>query len=264
MTRPMTASLRALVLLPLTVTSATAAADPAPSPRTRLHLALVLGGTAVYVSTETVFKEALAPDHCRWCGRNGLDENVADAMAWADPDLASSISDVLAFAATPLVSGGLLAVAGRGDDRWLADGLAVAESAVATGLITQLVKISAGRRRAFVELDGTPTIEDNLSFFSGHTSLAFAVATSAGTVASLRGDRLAPWIWGSGLALASTVGYLRIAADRHWFTDVATGAVVGSAIGVAVPRLFHRHLRIGDHEVAVALAPGRLLVGGAF
>jgi membrane-associated phospholipid phosphatase len=260
----MTPAMRAVVLLALTLTSATAAADPRPPERTRLHLALVLGGTAVYVSTETVFKEALAPDHCRWCSRNGLDERVADAVAWGDPELASSFSDVLAYAATPLASGGLLAVAGRGDDRWLADGLAVAESAVASALVTQLVKVSAGRRRAFVEQGSMPTVEDNLSFFSGHTSLAFAVATSAGTVASLRGDRLAPWIWGSGLALASTVGYLRLAADRHWLTDVAAGAVVGSAIGVAVPRLFHRHLRFGDHEVAVALAPGRVLLGGVF
>jgi membrane-associated phospholipid phosphatase len=256
--------MRALIALALVLTSATAAADPTPPPRTRLHLALVLGGTAVYVSTETVFKEALAPDRCRWCARNDLDESVADALAWSDFDLASSLSDVLAFGATPLVTGGLLAVAGHGESRWLADGLAVAESAVASGLITQLVKVTAGRRRAFVELDSTPTVEDNLSFYSGHTSLAFAVATSAGTVASLRNDRLAPWIWGSGLALATTVGYLRIAADRHWLTDVATGAVVGSAIGVAVPRLLHRHLRIGDQELAVALAPGRVLVGGAF
>jgi membrane-associated phospholipid phosphatase len=256
---------RALILFAALAMASPAAADPGrPSPRTRLHLALVLGGTAVYVSTETVFKDALAPDHCRWCARNGLDESVADALAWSDAELASSISDVLAFGATPLVTGGLLALAGRGDDRWLADGLAVAESAVASGLLTQLVKVTVGRRRAFVELDSTPTVEDNLSFFSGHTSLAFAVATSAGTVASLRGDRLAPWIWGSGLALAGTVGYLRVAADRHWLTDVAAGAAVGSAIGVAVPRLFHRHLRIGGHEVAVAVTPGRVLLGGAF
>src|SRR6059058_3168029 len=73
---------------------------------------------------------------------------------------------------------------------------------------------------------------DNLSFFSGHATLAFALATSAGTVASMRHHRLAPVMWAVGLLLATTGGYLRIAADRHYATDVLTGALVGSAVGI--------------------------------
>jgi membrane-associated phospholipid phosphatase len=256
--------IRAIVAAALVLASAPAAADPASEARTQLHVAIVLGGTLLYVASETVLKEPLSPDRCRWCSENALDANVSDVLRWSDGDVASRLSDVVAFGATPLVSGGLLAIAGHGESRWIADGLAVAESAVATGLVTQLVKVTAGRRRAFVELDGTPTVEDNLSFFSGHTSLAFAIATSAGTVASMRGDRLAPWIWASGLTLAATVGYLRLAADHHWLTDVATGAAVGAAIGVAVPRLFHGHLRVGDTELALALTPRGVALGGAF
>jgi membrane-associated phospholipid phosphatase len=256
--------IRAVVATALVLASAPAAADPASEARTQLHVAIVLGGTLLYVTAETVLKEPLSPDRCRWCSENALDANVSDALRWSDGDVASRLSDVLAFGATPLVSGGLLAIAGHGKRRWIADGLAVAESAVASGLVTQLVKVTAGRRRAFVELDSTPTVEDNLSFFSGHTSLAFAIATSAGTVASMRGDRLAPWIWASGLTLAGAVGYLRLAADRHWLTDVATGAAVGTAIGVAVPRLFHGHLRVGDTELALALTPRGVALGGAF
>ena len=40
--------------------------------------------------------------------------------------------------------------------------------------------------------------------------------------------------------LALATGYLRIAADRHWATDVATGWAVGAAFGVGVPWLLHR------------------------
>jgi membrane-associated phospholipid phosphatase len=39
--------------------------------------------------------------------------------------------------------------------------------------------------------------------------------------------------------MATGVGYLRIAADKHYFSDVMTGAIVGSAIGIGVPLLFH-------------------------
>ena len=46
-------------------------------------------------------------------------------------------------------------------------------------------------------------------------------------------------------------GYLRIASDRHYFTDVMAGAVVGTAVGVGVPFLFHR----GSNAHRLALVP---------
>jgi len=69
---------------------------------------------------------------------------------------------------------------------------------------------------------------DNLSFFSGHATLAFALAVSAGTIASMRHHKLAALMWATGLVLASTGAYLRIAADRHYATDVIMGMVVGT------------------------------------
>ena len=38
-------------------------------------------------------------------------------------------------------------------------------------------------------------------------------------------------IWGSTYALASATGYFRIAADKHYLSDVIVGAIVGSSIG---------------------------------
>ncbi len=35
------------------------------------------------------------------------------------------------------------------------------------------------------------------------------------------------------------MGYLRIAADKHYFSDVATAAIIGSIVGVGVPLIFH-------------------------
>jgi membrane-associated phospholipid phosphatase len=38
---------------------------------------------------------------------------------------------------------------------------------------------------------------------------------------------------------AGFIGYLRIAAEQHYLTDVLAGAAVGTAIGWAVPHFFH-------------------------
>ncbi len=118
-----------------------------------------------------------------------------------------------------------------------------------SGKFHQLAKFFFARERPFVHflprapdavraLTTSPS-DDNLSFFSGHTTLAFSLATSAGTIASMRGYRLAPLTWGVGLANAFTIGYLRIGADKHYFSDVTIGALVGTAIGVGIPLIFH-------------------------
>jgi membrane-associated phospholipid phosphatase len=82
--------------------------------------------------------------------------------------------------------------------------------------------------------------DEDLSFYSGHTSESVSLAVAAGTVASIRHYRLAPLVWATSLPLALATGYLRIGADRHYFTDVLTGALVGAAIGFLVPYVFHR------------------------
>ncbi|MDB4987793.1 MAG: hypothetical protein JWN04_2971, partial [Myxococcaceae bacterium] len=67
----------------------------------------------------------------------------------------------------------------------------------------------------------------------------------------------APLIWALGVPLAALTGYLRLAADKHYFTDVLTGALVGSAVGFLVPWL-HTHVH-DSHAPAVSLAPPGML-----
>lgn len=77
------------------------------------------------------------------------------------------------------------------------------------------------------------------SFFSGHAALAMAGAVAAGRMAGLRGGRNEGAIWASGLALATSTAALRVAADKHYATDVLVGLLVGGAAGWWVPTL-HR------------------------
>jgi membrane-associated phospholipid phosphatase len=61
------------------------------------------------------------------------------------------------------------------------------------------------------------------------------------------------------MTLASAVGYLRVAGDQHWATDVLAGAAVGGLVGWAVPWVFHRVRRPGA-RVTVLPAPGGFAV----
>ncbi len=42
------------------------------------------------------------------------------------------------------------------------------------------------------------------------------------------------------MPVASLTAYFRVAADKHYLTDVLAGAGVGSAIGFGLPYLAHR------------------------
>lgn len=82
------------------------------------------------------------------------------------------------------------------------------------------------------------------SFFSGHTTAAFTTAVFTGYTYQLRhpGSPLVPWVWGGSLAAAAGVGALRIAAGKHFPSDILAAAAVGSLCGYLLPRL---HLRPG-------------------
>ena len=103
------------------------------------------------------------------------------------------------------------------------------------------------------------------SMVSGHATVGFAVAVATGIVATLRRRPSAPWLWLTGLTIATLSGYMRIAADRHYVTDVIAGAALGSAVGVLVPLLLQ-----GRERPAVLVVPevsttsGVLSVQGTF
>jgi membrane-associated phospholipid phosphatase len=244
-----------------------ASADHEQSRERAIRIAAIAAGIVVYVSSETLFKDEISPDHCRWCGGNTIDDNVREAFLWDNTRLAGQLSNLTGYAAAPLAATGLLIAASSGvPDRWtriIDDAIPVFEAVIATQLVTQAVKISVARQRPFVRFGGDTvpaSPENNLSFFSGHSSLTFSIAVAAGTVAERRGYKLAPVIWVTGLALAGTTAYLRIAADRHYLTDVMTGGAVGAAFGFLFPRL------TGSLPAEVSIVPSHngLALAGSF
>lgn len=232
----------------------------------RYDLATDLSVTAAAVAAMVALaalKPELTPLRCRICAPDRLDDAVHRALLWRDPGAADTWSSVLADAVLPVavLGYGLASASLAGDPgAGAVDALLVAEAVSLATVIEEGVKYGAGRLRPaawYGHLAPQPgAYERNLSFYSGHTSLAFATAASAGTIFMMRGYPGAPVVLGAGLAAAAGVGYLRMAADRHYLTDVLAGAAAGGLVGFAVPWLFHRSHRGAPQPGDLLPAPG--------
>lgn len=95
---------------------------------------------------------------------------------------------------------------------------------IISSAITGLLKYSIQRERPFVTYPDIKHIkpEDSYSFPSGHTSTAFALATSV-TIAYPKWYVAAPaYLW------ASSAAYSRMHLGVHYPSDVLAGALIGS------------------------------------
>lgn len=233
--------------------------------RYAVDVPITVGAVGFWVLTE-VNKPHLAPATCRDCEPGPVDARARSAVVWSDPEPARITSDVLVFGVAPLTaatSAYLMARADGQEDQAVEDILMIAEAAGIAAALNQTTKFLAARERPFV--DALPAAarartddpaDNNLSFFSGHTTMAFALTAATATVARLRRYEHADWAWAVGLPVAFATGYLRMAGDKHYLTDVLTGALVGTAVGWAVPTLHARFADRGAPRVAVVPAAG--------
>lgn len=77
------------------------------------------------------------------------------------------------------------------------------------------------------------------SFFSGHASAAFTVAVFTGEWFGevYPNSPYKSLVWAGSLSAAGLVGVLRIAAGKHYPTDVIVGALVGTGISFSIVEL---------------------------
>jgi membrane-associated phospholipid phosphatase len=252
-------TLAVIVLLGL----ATRAHADTPDHHRLTHLLLGAGAIGAFAISETVLKNSIAPPHCRWCATNSLDTGVRDALVWSNPGTAATISNITGYVMPAVSAAGLLLASSRNGDQLLDDLIPELEAGAYGQLVVQGIKYSVGRQRPYAHFAGpgfVPTEEDNLSFLSGHTSLAFSVAVSAGMVAHRRHYKYEAAIWASGIGFSTLTAYLRIAADKHYFTDVASGAALGVAAGLFIPQLTGSL----PHEVAIVPTMNGAAVVGTF
>ncbi|RMG19530.1 MAG: phosphatase PAP2 family protein [Deltaproteobacteria bacterium] len=170
-----------------------------------------------------------------------------------------------------LLTGVGLGVAASAVDGWWDDGapwarlLLFAEALAVNGALTELAKYAVRRPRPYTYRERLGVVDDDLSFFSGHTSNVAAATFFAARSIDVSGEVSAPLrvaLYGGAGLLTLAVAALRVAAGKHWPSDVLTGAVVGGSVGFLVPEL-HRHA-----PVRALLLPtphgGSVAVAGSF
>lgn len=197
--------------------------------------ALALCGTTFALDKFTDFnKPELKNTPFEKSGINAFDRNFVNRYS-KTLDTAGTV-----LSAALCVSPALLAFAPK--NQWLEVGTMYAETMLFAWGFKELGKLCVNRARPYMYFDGVPQkeIEEGdwaASFFSGHTTLAFAAATYTSYVfGKLMPDSAfkIPMIAGT-YTIAVAVAVTRIAGGCHFTTDVLVGAAVGSACGFLVP-----------------------------
>lgn len=109
------------------------------------------------------------------------------------------------------------------------DGLV--SSLIAAGVVSPILKATIGRRRPSQTGEIFARGGGGVSFPSGHTTQAFAVAS---VVAA---HYASPLVKIAAYGIAGLVGLSRMEQGAHYASDVLAGALIGIAVGNAVVRL---------------------------
>jgi membrane-associated phospholipid phosphatase len=207
--------LSSLVVLTLVCPAALAGQSPVDSipTATSIHWwqgAAVLGGVSALVLVDGTVR------HDVQAHRTPAGDRFAESVRhFGQPEVYGTIT-------AGILTAGLV----THNPRLIRTGTRIAGALVVAAGVSNGLKMVAGRGRPDNQfLDEDPDdfgpFSGHASWPSGHTSMAFALATALG-------DELHQPVARYGLLAAATaVGWSRINDNRHWLSDVAAGAVVG-------------------------------------
>jgi membrane-associated phospholipid phosphatase len=225
---------------------------------------------------------AIPDDDGRWNETNSFDSGVRDALRLSSRDardIAGDVSDLgLTISLNHLMIDALVVAwwgHGRGSVAFQMTLINFETIAFSTAINSLVKSITARQRPYFDECSTTTRFADRdecngtdryRSFFSGHTSTAFAAAgltcmhhanlpLYGSTAADAAGCVLA-------LTTASATGALRIMSDNHYASDTLVGAAIGLGSGLGLPWLLHyRGGASKDASNDEAPAPGGVTFG---
>jgi membrane-associated phospholipid phosphatase len=205
------------------------------------HGAIVVGGLSALMLLDDPAQKYFQDN------RSHHSDDLAGAFRhMGQPEVYGTVT--LALLGTGLISGR--------DDITRAGGRLAATLALAGAAATGL-KEATGRPRpnASSDVDGFSPFSGQDAWPSGHTTMAFALATS------LADDIHNTWASVGLYTAAAGVGWSRMNDNKHWLTDVAAGTV----LGVSSAKLVNGHWRIFHlHPPSLLLGPKRAALAWQF
>jgi membrane-associated phospholipid phosphatase len=210
----------------------------------------IIGVSALAIIFPYAFASDLIHPHCPCdpAAVNAFDRHVIGNHNKFLDD-ASDITAGIVMLAPPLLDG--LDV---GLSRVLVEDLTVyAETLAVNGALVTAVKYIVQRPlpRTYA---GDPTLLNQpggyRSFYSGHTSVVVAALSAMAVTLEARHAQQF-WPWFLVAAVGGMVAAERVAAGRHFYTDVAVGAVAGAAVGTLVPLAHRRDEQDGTHGLTI-------------
>ena len=184
-----------------------------------------------------------------------IDKKLADYLQGAPQTnrFFRRVSRVVENVAHPgafIIGGGLYGIGRLSGNERMADlGLHGSEAIIAGLLVTNVIKVGAGRQRPYVNRDTPHNFgfmrgwkrEPYRSFPSGHSLIGFAAAAAVT-------DETRRWwpksVWFIGPALyggAGLVALSRMYDNKHWASDVMIGGLIGTFAGLKVVKYHHTH-----------------------
>jgi len=229
-----------------------------------LLLAACAGAPHPGAAQQPVPDTARAPQTVRWwqgaavlggiAATSVLDETVrSDAQRERSPSsdavaaVARHLGQPEVFVTVPAAVFAVGVVAGRPAVRRAGERIAAAVALAAVVELTTKLAVGRLRPNQVQEPYDLRPFSGASAFPSGHTTMAFALATA------LADELRRPWASVGLLAAATGTAWSRVNDNRHWLSDVTAGAAVGIAAAQVIEgrwRLFHLH------APSVLLAPG--------
>lgn len=203
--------------------------------------AAILGAGTAAVYLRSALRDRLPSVKCAPCDPSGI-WGVDRAAVGLPRTPAQRASNLLRAGAS--WGAGTLIVLARGRGAGVArleDLVVFAEVLNTTNAATAWMKVLVQRprpERYVAVVPDSTALDDSFAFPSGHASQAFAAAAAYASILHRRGalGRHKTEIVAL-FALAAATGAMRVAAHKHFPTDVVAGAALGTAIGWTLPAI---------------------------
>ena len=140
-----------------------------------------------------------------------------------------------------IVTPAIVSIRDRGFHRELAEDLWVyTETFAVSSALNMTIKTLVQRPIPLLYGRVLPDLEKRASsyrsFYSGHAAQLTNALVANAVMSRLRGNKRV-WPWALAVIGTAAVSLARVGAGRHFYTDVAAGALAGAVVGSLVPLL---------------------------